>query len=126
MGLSHTRSKEEGPSFERGLHPLLLRVCGWACFGSYDPTLVPEAPVGFMKKDSKRSRLRLCFKGEWGRTSRSTRVARVFSACEREREVEVSQRSWKEREVKEGERGRRLVIFVKRIPYPFDNRSQSS
>ena len=28
------------------------RVCGWACLGSYDPALVPEAPIGLIKKDS--------------------------------------------------------------------------
>jgi hypothetical protein len=32
--------------------PLIGRVCGWACLGSYDPALVPEAPIGAMKKDS--------------------------------------------------------------------------
>ena len=28
--------------------------CGRACFGSCDPALVPEAPVGLIKKDSTR------------------------------------------------------------------------
>ena len=26
--------------------------CGRACLGSYDPALVPEAPIGLIKKDS--------------------------------------------------------------------------
>ena len=37
--------------------PLNGRVCGWACLGCYDPALVPEAPIGLIKKDST---LRLC------------------------------------------------------------------
>ena len=32
--------------------PLNGRVCGRACLGSYDPALVPEAPIGLIKKDS--------------------------------------------------------------------------
>ena len=32
--------------------PLNGRVCGRACLGSYDPALVPETPIGLIKKDS--------------------------------------------------------------------------
>ena len=32
--------------------PLNGRVCGRACLGSYDPALVPEAPIGLIKKDN--------------------------------------------------------------------------
>ena len=32
--------------------PLNGRACGWACLGSYDPALAPEAPIGLIKKDS--------------------------------------------------------------------------
>ena len=28
------------------------RVCGRACLGSYDPALVPEAPIGLIGKNS--------------------------------------------------------------------------
>jgi len=35
--------------------PLNGRVCGWACLGSYDPALVPEAPIGLTKKDSTKA-----------------------------------------------------------------------
>ena len=31
------------------------RVCGRACLGSYDPALVPEAPIGLITKDSTNS-----------------------------------------------------------------------
>ena len=34
--------------------PLNGRACRWACLGSYDPALVPEAPVGLIKKDSNK------------------------------------------------------------------------
>ena len=30
------------------------RVCGRACLGSYDPALVPDAPIRLIKKDSTR------------------------------------------------------------------------
>ena len=36
--------------------PLNGRVCGRACLGSYDPALVPENPIGLIKKDSTRLR----------------------------------------------------------------------
>ena len=32
--------------------PLNGRCCGRACLGSYNPALVPEAPIGLIKKDS--------------------------------------------------------------------------
>ena len=32
--------------------PLNGRVCARACLGSYDPALVPEAPIGLITKDS--------------------------------------------------------------------------
>ena len=42
--------------------PLNGRGCGRACLGSYGPALVPEAPIGFMKKDStKAPRFHLVF-----------------------------------------------------------------
>ena len=33
-------------------HDSTLIEWGRACLGSYDPALVPEAPIGLMKKDS--------------------------------------------------------------------------
>ena len=32
------------------------RVRGWACLGSNDPALVPEAPIGLIKKDSTKAK----------------------------------------------------------------------
>ena len=38
--------------------PLNGRVCGRACLGSYDPALIPETPIGLMKKDSTKKCIR--------------------------------------------------------------------
>ena len=38
--------------------PLNGRVCGRACLGSQDPALVPKAPIGLIKTESTKGRLK--------------------------------------------------------------------
>ena len=35
--------------------PLNGRVCGWDCLVSYDPALVPEAPIGLNEKGQRQN-----------------------------------------------------------------------
>ena len=44
--------EEEPETVAKVEAPLNGRVCGWACLGSYDPALAPEAPIGLIKKES--------------------------------------------------------------------------
>ena len=69
--------------------PLNGRVCGWARLGSYDPALVPEAPIGLIKVDSTNNTCSRCFRvdsrpDEWvGRNDSRARDIHPASAISR-------------------------------------------